>query len=401
MYLVMRVFFHYLRRLIIYFNKIWMLAIPKDSRLVLFSSWFGKKYADSCKYEYEFLLNDSRYKAVWYTNDRDIYIQLQKENKPVVYGPSLKGIWYQIRAKVLVSSVQFDDFNPMFYQGAILLDLDHGFPVKHVAFARNDNPRTWKGVQKLMRLGMDYRMTASSSFCCEKICYCYNINPSQVVYVNKPRIDVLFDETLQINKKQVEEIKQGRKAIIWMPTHRSSGKILMDVDTILGLDCIQEVCERNNLVFIIRKHFYHKTEVVDTSKYANIFDLTSSQIDSQVLLSQADVLISDYSASYIDFLALDRPILLYCYDLDEYLKNERGLFVKIEENTAGQMIRSKSELYEAINRIANDLYDSQYAEGRKMARLKYFDESIEFGSSRQRVREIIGELIEGKYEHQW
>lgn len=294
------------------------------------------------------------------------------------------------------------DFNCMYLRNAIMLDLDHGFPIKQVGFNIPGTERSWIYFQKLLRWGVKYYGTASSHFCFQCIKSSYHLNPSQVVFVNKPRIDALFDKELRKGKNQiVEDAKAGRKAFVWMPTHRSCGEIPIVTEDIIDLDKLQIVCETNNVIFIIKKHFYHRNEKLDLSKYPNIFDFTSEEIDVQTFLSQADFLISDYSASYIDYLALDRPIILFGYDLDEYQKNERGLFVPFNENTAGERITTDKELFKSIERVAQDPYDSQFAAGRKKARLIYFDKDVEMGTSRQKVKEIIDELVAGTYHHNW
>lgn len=394
--------FHYLRWLMIFINKCLIYFIPKDNRLILISAWFGQKYADSCMYEYEYLLNNSCYKVFWFTRSEAVYTYLHNKNYPVVKDNTLKGIWMQIRAKVLVSSIQTSDFNCMYLNRQILLDLDHGFAIKQVGLAIPDTPKRWKTFQKLLRWGLDYRMTASSKFCCNVISECYEINPEKIVFVNKPRIDVLFDDTLRKGKNGiVEEAKNGRLAFVWMPTHRSCGEVKIDTENILNLDKLQEVCERNNVIFIIKKHYYHRKEVLNTDNYPNIFDFTDAELDVQTLIAQADVLISDYSASYIDFLCLDRPILLYQYDYEEYLKSERGLYIPPDQNKAGEIIKDQESLYKSIERISKDPYDKQFSEGRSQERLRFFDKNVEIGSSRKRVQQIIEELIDGNYHYNW
>lgn len=386
--------FHYLRRCLIVFNKIWMRFIPKNNQLILFTAWFGKKYADSSMYVFEYMLEHSNYSLYWYTLDSNVYAELKKKNIPVVHGKTLKGIWLQIRAKMLVASVQMDDYNPMFYQGAILLDLDHGFPIKQCGFIRPAASKLWKEIQLLMRKGLQFYTTASSPYCLEQICKIHCVQPEQVIYVNKPRIDALFDLELRKGKNEiVDSVKQGRRAFVWMPTHRLSGHKSMEVNKILDLDLIQTICSTNNIVFIIKKHFYHRSEESDLSQYPNIYDLTNEELDTQILLAQADCLISDYSACYVDYLALNRPIILFCYDLDEYLKTDRDLLLPFAENTAGDIIKTNRELLNSMKRIINDPNDSKFANGRLNARNRYFGPNIEFGTSRAKVKEIIDQLI--------
>lgn len=376
--------------------------IPKKSNLILFSSWFGQKYADSSKYMFEYLLNNGPYCVKWCTCNKNLYAQLKKEKKPVVYTNSLTGIWNQIRAKMFISSIQLYDFNMFLLHNSVFFDLDHGFSLKQVGFAIPGADINLIKYQMAIRRGIDYWMSASTIFCKEKIQECYAIDSDHIVKCNKPRTDVLFDESLRRNKNDiVESIKNGRKAVVWMPTHRSCGEIKMPVEKLFNLDSIQKICEQHNFVFIIKKHFYHKNEKDDLSKYSNIYDLTGEDIDSQVILSQADALISDYSSSYIEYLVLDRPIILYTYDKDQFLANERDLYIKLEDNTAGEIVTTKEAFTNSIARISNDWYDTQYAEGRKKARDLYFDNTISGGDYRAFVSGIIDKLIVGKYTPNW
>lgn len=387
---------------LLYFFRVISVFIPKKKNLILFSSWFGKKYADSSKYMFEYFLNNGKYCVKWYSADKKLYLQLKEKGMPVVYRYSLKGIWTQIRANMLVSSIQLSDYNSLFLHNCIFFDLDHGFALKQVGFAIPGYDKYSYDYQMAVRKGINYWMSAPTSWCMDKVRECYDINPDHIVRCNKPRTDVLFDESLRKGVNEiVNTIKNGRKAIVWMPTHRSCGETSMPVRKLFDLNGIQDICEKNDCVFIIKKHFYHKQEIEDLSDFPNIYDLTGEDLDSQVILSQADVLVSDYSSSYIEYLVLDRPIILYAYDKDTFLESERDLYIKLEDNTAGEIVTNKDAFTKSIKRISNDWYDSSFAAGRKEARNLYFDERISQGRYRAQVAKIIEELIDGRYKTDW
>ena len=52
-----------------------------------------------------------------------------------------------------------------------------------------------------------------------------------------------------------------------------------------------------------------------------------------------------------DYAVLDRPILLFTYDLEVYRDKLRGLYVDIEENRPGPLLFNSDELEEAIVNI--------------------------------------------------
>lgn len=393
---------YFLRFILVSISKFILTFIPKDDDLILFTSWFGKKYADSSRYMFEYFLYNRKYKVFWMSSDRGLYESLQAQSIPVVFSRSFKGIWYQIRAKMLVSSIQTADYNYLFLRNCVYFDLDHGFALKKAGYSIPGTKKISIAFDKFLRLGMDFRMSASTPFGMEKVLSGYDMKPEKVVHCNKPRTDVLFDKKLQQGKNEIiNKIKNGRKAIIWMPTHRSCGEKTIEVSKIVNLSKLQAICESNNIVFIIKKHFYHNKEKENLDQYPNIFDVTSEEIDSQVILAQADALVSDYSASYVEYLILDRPIILYAYDKDDFLKNERELDVPFEKNTAGEIVLTQDSFLDSIKRIASDWYDVCFAEGRHKACKMYFDENAKPGHFREEVGEIIDKLIKHQYTPDW
>lgn len=402
----MKVFLFYIKYIIrfilVAICKLVLTFIPKDKELILFTSWFGKKYGDSTRYMFEYLLNKERHKPVWVTSDSMLYESLKANSLPVVYSYSLKGIWYQIRAKMLVSSIQTADYNYLFLRNCVFFDLDHGFALKQAGFKIPGTPKINILFSKFLRLGMEYWMSASTPFGKGTVMNGYDIKPERIVRCNKPRTDVLFDKELQKGKNAIiDELKKDKKAIVWMPTHRSCGEKPIEISKIVDLNKLQAICERNNIVFIIKKHFYHSKERENLDQYPNIFDVTNEDVDSQVILAQADALVSDYSASFIEYLILDRPILLYAYDKEDYLCNERVLDIPYEKITAGEIVITQEEFFNGIERIASDWYDTQFAAGRHDACKLYFDENAKPGFFREEVATIIDKLLHNQYTPNW
>ena len=60
-----------------------------------------------------------------------------------------------------------------------------------------------------------------------------------------------------------------------------------------------------------------------------------------------DVLVTDYSSIWIDYLLLDRPIIYIPYDLEEYLRT-KGLFLEFEKNTPGFKANNYKEFVSQI-----------------------------------------------------
>lgn len=54
--------------------------------------------------------------------------------------------------------------------------------------------------------------------------------------------------------------------------------------------------------------------------------LVSPRLDTNEVLSVTDVLVSDYSSIFFDFLVTDRPIMFYIPDLEEYKGYKRIVY---------------------------------------------------------------------------
>lgn len=369
-------------------------CIPKKKGLVLCNAWFGQKYIDNPKYVYEYLLEHSNYKVVWLTKNKTIYNSLLKENKQVVMADSLKGKWCQIRAQAVFSTVQFSDYNQRLLTNTIYLDLGHGHPIKDPGKILYSE--IGKIFQNLYINNLNYYGIVASDFAAEKYLDVVPVNRDHIFISDFARNDVFVDEKLRVGKNEVvEKLKNGRKAIVYMPTHRSDGKVKLEMSTILPLNAIQSFCEQNGYVFLIKKHFYHRDETEYLSQYSNIFDITSEpDLDPQVLLYQADVLISDYSACYIDYLLLDRPLMFYQYDLEEYQKKERSFYIPFETLDIAPISYSREEFIEKLT-VACSAEDS-YKEKRNAFTPHYF-KNIRQDNGRRKVKEILDTLMNKYY----
>lgn len=393
---------HRIKLLVMPITKLFTFAFPKNKKLILFSAWFGQKYNDSPKYLFDYLLENSEYKVVWQTANKALFRDMKEKGLPVVFRNSLSGLFCQLRAKMYVSSVEFADFNRYLMANCILFDIDHGFPIKQSGHEIPTLDKQYLQMETAMRRKVKLYKTASSRFVKDTVCRYSNTRPEDVVFCNKPRTDVFFDSNLRSGVNTcVDELKKGYKAIVYMPTHRSEGQIRLDINSIFNLKNLQQFCEEHDCVFLIKKHFYHRNEEEDLSSYSRIFDITKEDIEPQTLLFQADVLISDYSAAYIDYLLLDRPILFYTFDYQSFTKFERSLYLKFEDNHSGFRVFNFEDLIAKLSIVCSDWKDDEHSLGRREIKDMYFDSRLKLGHCREEIKTIIDALMQGNYKPEW
>ena len=84
-----------------------------------------------------------------------------------------------------------------------------------------------------------------------------------------------------------------------------------------------------------------------TNRY-DIINFTGLK-DGQKLLLLSDILIADYSSIMVDYTILQKPIVLFAYDLDDYINEERGFYFDYKENVPGKIVYNMDELIASIN----------------------------------------------------
>lgn len=100
--------------------------------------------------------------------------------------------------------------------------------------------------------------------------------------------------------------------------------------------------------------------------YSNITDITEKSMDIQELLMDTDILVTDYSSTYIDYLLLDRPVVFYNFDYHDYLEHDRGMYCDYEKAAPGYKAETFEALMEEFERLVQG--DDHFKEVRRQAR---------------------------------
>ena len=197
-----------------------------------------------------------------------------------------------------------------------------------------------------------------------------------------PRTDKLF----HVTPKQVESLKErlglpkDKKIILYAPTWRVRNKFEMKLDVDLMREALSD-----EYVLLIRLHsFVANVPVKEDREF--VFDVTKYQyVEDLYLIS--DILITDYSSLMFDYSLLDRPMLFYTYDYDEYAGQLRGIYVDFKKEAPGPLLYDTVEVVNAIKRKKwNDL---RYRQKVRRFKKKYL--TYENGDSMSTVlKEVFG-----------
>lgn len=336
----------------------------RDPKLMLFGAWFGKKYDDNPRYLFEYVVENRKdIQAVWMTCDPAIYDRLKEKDLPVCMSDSEEAIGLAKKAKYVFTATGRVDIGeePLQYLGgAYYINLWHGIPLKKIMYDDEYSAASKQNLKYFIRNAVEkfpnrhYYVVSTSDVITKIYRSAFRVDGKHVLQLGQPRNDRLFSDSDNMYRTRFS----GKQIILYMPTHRNEGAVSMDMSKLLDLEELNELCQKNNAVFLIKKHFYHAGEEDVTGSYDSIFDITNEVTETQTLLEAASVLITDYSSCYIDYMLQDRPMVFYNYDVENYKKNDRQMYFDYDDVTPGKKCATYGELSSHLKELfsGTDLY---------------------------------------------
>ena len=101
--------------------------------------------------------------------------------------------------------------------------------------------------------------------------------------------------------------------------------------------------KENNCNLIIRPHPLLSDVRIDSERIECIS--VDDEPDLSKIFDNADLLVTDYSSAYFDWLILDRPVIFSVFDLPEY-SGKVGFIQDLEKIAAGEIVDTKDSVFE-------------------------------------------------------
>lgn len=324
------------------------LIIGRKPDIWLFGAWRGNKYSDNSKALYEYVLHHAKdIHPVWITRNPEVYKELKGRGYPVVMNSSIKAIYYMLRGGFCCGplSATTDVFGSKSWLGYGIkaLYLTHGMPSKHSGY---DEPKMkhkkalTEGQQPLW-LQLYFRMfpqknphnlyTISTSDFFVPFLESCTLTPGENIFVTgTPRLDTLFSPEKDPYIAEIRRKFPTAKIIIYMPTFRDSydgGESFKPFEQ-FGFDQEKfiQVLEDLDYVFLNKGHYWDGVlaDKEYSDRFINVVD--SPMLDVYSMIKDADILMTDYSSIYFDFLPLLKPAILTPFDFDTFIKDKRGYY---------------------------------------------------------------------------
>ncbi len=311
--------------------RVWGWFVPVQKKTMIFCSFGGRKYDDSPKALYEEVCRRTEFdgwRLIWAFVEPDKYTITRGDKLKVDTMAFFKAL---LQSRVWVSNSGMDRGIGLKRKGTIRVETWHGTPLKKIGGEEHQNslgksPTTYKG-----KKDGDTIRCAQSEFDREIFARINHAEKSAILLSDLPRNDSLLSYT----DEMISEVKchigitADKKVILYMPTYR---EYLVDEkgNNYIAPPLNFEEWKRllgDGFVVLIRAH-YAVTAALNVCESDFLKDVSAYPFIND-LYAVSDILVSDYSSAYFDYSILDRPMLCFAYDLNEY-EHKRGLYLNLE-----------------------------------------------------------------------
>lgn len=248
-----------------------------------------------------------------------------------------------LRAIAKADYIFIDDYCPAFNfvrpaKGVVLTQLWHaGVGFKSVGYARfgiAGSPDPYDSAHRRYTyalVGNEYLRQIYSEV--------FGVEESALLATGMPRLDGFYDENRVENARsrllgKYPWLDEGR-VITFAPTFRGTGQrqAYYPYDVFLDMKRIFEMCEETNSYFVFEMHHFidERPSIPEEFRW-RVKDLSEESLDD--LYHVTDVLVTDYSSCFYDYLLLEKPVVFYTPDRVAYSAT-RGVQRPVDQMAPG------------------------------------------------------------------
>ncbi|WP_082233328.1 CDP-glycerol glycerophosphotransferase family protein [Halobacillus massiliensis] len=172
----------------------------------------------------------------------------------------------------------------------------------------------------------------------------FDLEDHNILKTGIPRTDFFYDDHSQIEKKLRQQFSQikGKKVLLYAPTFREHQ--LTNPEIQLDLKLMYESLQEDSILLLklhpaVNSNFHNP--------YPEFIVDVSSGVHINHLLLITDVLITDYSSIPYEFSLLNKPMIFYSFDLEEYVR-VRGFWEDYHTMTPGPVAYTTQEIIEIL-----------------------------------------------------
>ncbi|KIX90430.1 teichoic acid biosynthesis protein [Staphylococcus microti] len=326
-----------------YVNKVTKYAAyykknPTVPTYILYQSYDGKSLADSPYAVFLYLINHVQYQDFthfWVVESEKMKMVFenqygQHDNVRFIVKESDEYLHVLTTAKYLLNNATFPEYFTK-KEDQIYVNTWHGTPIKAMGLDVEDNLLGSQNVIKNF-LSSDILVSpnAHTTSIFKKAFALEGLYNGQLMEIGYPRIDLTINSQRETVLKDLKS--QGihigdQKVLLFAPTWRGQD-VHQPEDSIESIyQMIMELKAHTNYQVLVKVHPFVYELALEHQKILPY--LIPDTFDTNELLSVVDLLVTDYSSIFFDYLVTDNPIIFYAPDYEAY-KSNRGLYIDFD-----------------------------------------------------------------------
>ncbi|WP_244419890.1 bifunctional glycosyltransferase/CDP-glycerol:glycerophosphate glycerophosphotransferase [Streptomyces hygroscopicus] len=342
--------------------------LPVKKRTVVFESHLGKQFSDSPRAIYEEMRRQGlEFEAIW---------SYAGSPKDFPKGVTLVKRWSLPYLKALAQAEFWVDNQSYPLKltkrpETTYIQTWHGSALKNMGFDQPSLKAQTRQQQAEQQRSLDRfdRFLIRSEHDVHTLAKAFRLKEKTLLRVGYPRNDALVRARQREAALGARErgplaaelgIAEDKTVLLYAPTFRKAGgrhgrfELPFDVERFAD-----QFGDR--YVLLVRSHYLNHV-VLPPTVQGRVIDV-SARHDVTPLLELADGLITDYSSVMFDYALLDRPLVFFTYDYDEYVHEGRGTYFDLLEHAPGPVVRTEDAFHEAIKSFESQALE--YAKSRK------------------------------------
>lgn len=331
-------------------------CLPLDKNTIVFESNLARSFGDSPRAIYNELVRqgDTRRKIIVSNKS----VRHLDENTRVVKRHSPAFMYYMARSKYWINNQNFPPYLRR-RRGGIYIQTWHGTPLKRMLFDQEnffgrDSGYIDRVTQSVAQWGV---LISPNPHTTKAMRSSYRFT-GPVKEIGYPRNDVLLSEEKHLLADKVRHglgLPDNKCVVLYAPTFRDdkptkNGRFAFE----WPFDPHEWVNEvGKDVVLLVRTHnlISNRLRIPDELRQ-NVIDV-SNYPDIQELFLISDMLVTDYSSSFFDYAILQRPILFFAYDLENYRDNLRGFYLDYDRDLPGPIVTDNETLFAKVREYAD------------------------------------------------
>ncbi|PKQ15402.1 MAG: hypothetical protein CVT67_09720 [Actinobacteria bacterium HGW-Actinobacteria-7] len=289
------------------------------------------------------MLDDStyeRYSFAWVIRKEETLRSLRRQFAGGRIGFVERDSAEHVRALATAGHIITNGSLPTYFQrreGQVVLNTWHGVPIKKMGF---EIPNGRVEARNVLRVLMQCTYLVSGSDYESDALYLRShrltgLYRGTILETGHPRLDLTVNADREEQRAKLRSAGfaagSDRTVVLYAPTWRGSS-ISEPQDTVDEVTAfVESLVARlgeDDYTILLKLHPLTAAHLAAEDRLASM--LVPADFDTNELLSAVDVLISDYSSIFVDYMVTGRPIVFYIKDVEDYM-HERGVYLRPEE----------------------------------------------------------------------